>query len=208
MIPLDEILFDEEPHTYSYRGKQYQSVTQVIRLAGLGDDFSAVHPDRMEYAQRRGSMVHLACQYFDEGCLDLSTVDDAIRGYVEAYILFRAQRPLKVIAVEKRMVDVDLQVAGTPDLICFIDGRRSVVDHKTSQHMSRAMGLQTAGYKLLWNSLYPNTPIHDRYGLRLEKTGKYKLFPHENPNDELAFLDAKSHAESELRMQRWRVAYA
>lgn len=208
MFDLDEILFDEEPHTYTYRGRRYESVTQVIRLAGLGDDFSAVPQDRMEYAQRRGRLVHLACQYYDDGELDLKSVDGSILGYVEAYIRFREDRPLKVIANERRFVDVTAKLAGTPDLICWIDGRRSVVDRKTSQYMSKSMGLQTAGYKFLWNALHPNSPIYDRYGLRLEKTGKYKLFPHEDPDDSCAFMISLAHAESESRMMPWRAKYA
>lgn len=208
MISLDEILFDEEPHTYSFRGKRYDSVTQVIRLAGLGDDFSMVPQDRMEYAQRRGRMVHLACQYRDEGTLDLKTVAGEILGYVNAYLKFREECKINVIAVEKKMVNVQLGIAGTPDLICFLNGIRVVIDHKTSQHMSKTMGLQTAGYRMLWNASHPASQIYGRYGLRLEKTGKYKLLPHENPSDESAFFDLVQHARSERRMEKWRAIYA
>lgn len=207
MFSLDEILFDEEPHTYTFRGKRYESVTQAIRLAGLGDDFSHVPQDRMEYAQRRGRMVHLACQYYDEGDLNLASVHETIKGYVEAYVKFRQERPLKVVAVEQKMVNVDHRLAGTPDLICFINGRRSVIDRKSSQYMSKSMGLQTAGYKWLWNWNNAKTPIHDRYGLRLEKNGKFKLIPHEDPDDEPAFIDVLHDALSEANMLKWREKY-
>lgn len=208
MISLDEIFFDEEPHTYTYRGKRYESVTQVIRLAGLGDDFSHVPQDRMEYAQRRGRMVHLATQYIDEdGKVDMDTVHPTIRGYVEAYMLFRSDRPMKVIEVEKKMVDPGLGLAGTPDLICFMGGRRSVIDKKTSQHMSKSMGLQTVGYQLLWNALHPTQPVYERYGLRLEKTGKYKLVHHQDPDDVPAFVAALQHTRSVLQMKGWTQKY-
>lgn len=207
MFSLDEILFDEEPHTYSFRGKPYDSVTQVIRLAGLGDDFSMVNAERMEYAQRRGRMVHLACQYYDDGELDMATVHESIKGYVSAYVLFRKERPLKVVANEKRLLSLRLGVAGTPDLVCFMDGRRSVIDRKTSQHMSKAMGIQTGGYKTLWNDIFPTTPVHDRYGLRLEIGGQYRLIRHEDPDDEPAFLDSVNDARSEKKMMPWRLKY-
>ncbi len=206
-LPLDEILFEEEAHAYSYRGRRYNSVTQAIRMAGLGDDFSAVPQDRMEYAQRRGNMVHQACHYFDEGDLDPNSIDPEIRGYVEAYVAFTQACPVKPIAVEKRMVHPGLELAGTPDLIAFMRGQRVVIDRKTSQHMSKSMGLQTAGYKLLWNTLNPREPIRERYGLRLEKNGKFKLVPHEDYEDEIAFKDALAHSRSMERMQQWSVKY-
>lgn len=210
MFSLDEILFDPEPHTYTYRGKLVDSVTQTIQLSGLGDDFSHVPEDRMTYARRRGNMVHAACHYYDDGDLDLETVDPKIRGYVDAYIKFRTEKPIKVIAVEKKMVTLDFgpyALAGTPDLVCWMDGRRVVVDRKTSQHMSKAMGLQTAGYKILWNVKNPKAPVSERYGLRLEITGKYKLVAHADPDDAAAFMDCLGAAASEKKMGRWRVKY-
>lgn len=204
---FDEILFDEEPHTYTYRGKVYDSVTQIIRLAGLGDDFSAVSQDRMEYAQRRGRMVHVACHYHNEGDLNMDSIAEEIRPYVEAYVLFRKECPIKPIAMERRMVNVGLAIAGTPDLVCFLRAQRVVIDYKTCQHMSKSMGLQTAGYQMIWNTNFPNIPIRERYGLRLERNGKYKLIPHEDPEDEACFVNAISHARSVRRMASWTKKY-
>lgn len=243
LLPLDEILFEEEPHTYTFRGKRIESVTQVIRKAGLGDDFSAVPQDRMAYAQRRGKMVHLACQYYDENCLDLATVDPAIQGYVEAYIRFRREKKLNVVAVEKRLLSTEsclvpscrhpkwkhtptlrascqeqkcpcerfiggVDLAGTPDLVCFMDGHRCVIDRKTSQIMAKSMGLQTQGYAYLWNLLHPTEPIRKRFGLRLEKTGKYKLMPHDDLDDARSFVDCMEYAKAQNRIDHWRTIYA
>lgn len=208
VLAFDEILFEEEPHRYTFRGKPYNSVTQAMRLGGLGDDFSKVSPERMEYAQRRGNMVHTACQYYTEGDLKLDSLDPAIRGYVDAYILFTQDCPVKPIAVEQKLVHIGLALAGRPDLVGFMRGQRVVIDWKTSQHMSKSMGVQTAGYKILWNACHPTQPIRERYGLRLEKNGKYKLFPHEDYEDELAFRDVLAHSQSAERMQQWMVKYA
>lgn len=208
LLSLDEILFDEEPHVYRFKGKEYPSVTQVIRRAGLGECFSAVPQDRMEYAQRRGRMVHLACQYVDENDLNWGSIDASIHGYVQAYIRFLKECPIVPVAIERRMVDVKLGIAGTPDLICFLRGQRAVVDRKTSQVMGKSMGLQTAGYKILWNAINPTQPVRERYGLRLEKTGKYRLVPHERFEDEEAFQWAVRHARSEMEGHQWRQIYA
>lgn len=209
----DEILFDEEPHTYTYRNKVYKSVTQYIRAAGLGPDFSMVSKERMEYAQARGRLVHLACQYYNEGDLNMDSVHPAIRGYVEAYISFRKMRSLTVIAAERRMIWEGSGLAGTPDLVCFMAGIRAVIDLKTSQSMSPSMRLQTVGYKYLWNRVYITQPIRERYGLRLQDNGKFKLVPHEDYEDEIAFVDALNEVKGTedagraKRMERWKVKY-
>lgn len=214
LLSLDEIIFEAEPHTYTIRNKVYQSVTQTIGLAGLGEDFSMVNPERLERARRRGDMVHLACQYYAEGLLDIETVHESIRGFVQGYIKFRKKRPMKVLALEKRMAIAwkehgeDLYLAGTPDLVCFMDGVRCVIDLKTSQGMTRGMGLQTAGYKILWNMLYPKAPIKERFGLKLTKTGDFKLIPHIDPDDETAFKDLWRHAASVQRIDPWLKKYS
>lgn len=203
MLTADDILFLEEPHSYIVKGKRFESVTQKIRAAGLGDDFSAVPPMILAQKQLFGKHVHMACQYYDEGTLDMRTVYPAIQGYVQAYIKFRNERVLRVIAVEERMAYIPLKLAGTPDLVCFMGGRRVVIDRKTSQHMSPSMGLQTFGYKFLWEMIYPNQMIYGRYGLRLSADGNYRLIPHMDPDDEIAFLDVLGRPEAAERMPQW-----
>jgi hypothetical protein len=207
LLALDEIVFDEEPHTYTVGGKRFVSVTQAIRTAGFGPDFSAVPLELMEYAQDRGRLVHMACQYYNDGDLDLGTVDEKIRGYVEAYIDFRLHCSMKVSYVEKRLAWVALGLAGTPDMVCFINGRRAVVDLKTSQNLGKDAGLQTAGYQILHELNFPNQMIYGRYGLRLGKDGKFKLIPHERETDLMAFRDCLDYAKAKAAKDRWNETY-
>ena len=212
MIDLQDgdILFDEEPHSYTVKGIKVLSVTQTIALAGLGPDFFLVPPAVLKMAQDRGSAVHLACAFMDAGELDWSTVDPRIIGYVKAYEKFRKECPMKTVAIEKKLSAMigPYQLAGTPDLIGFIKGRRAVVDLKTSQTMSKSMGLQTAAYRLLWCYSNPRQLLHDRYGLQLKKDGTYKLIPHEDPDDEQAFLAALEYANAKKKIERWKEKYA
>lgn len=214
MIVSEDILFDPEPHAYSVGGQIYTSVTQVIRAAGLGEDFSMVSTNVMEAAQQRGRLVHLACQYIDEGKLDLSSVHESILGYVEAYMLFRKECKIQVIATEERLAAIlpalplSRYLAGCPDLVCFIHGVRAVVDRKTSSAMGKSMGLQTAGYEILWNYIHPKQLIYERFGLKLNQNGKYKLIPHLDPEDKIAFWDALYRGDQAEVMDPWRRKYA
>lgn len=204
LIEQEDIVFDEEPHIYTFMGKRHLSVTQVIRNAGLGEDFGHVTHEIMDHARHRGRLVHMACQFVDEGTLDMESVHESLRGYVESYILFRKECKIQPIAIEKKMLAPEIGLAGTPDLICWMSGRRVVIDRKTSQVMNKSMGLQTAGYSFLWAETQGSF-IYERFGLRLQSGGRYKLFQHEDPDDHLAFMQALNTPE--LAQERWGRKY-
>lgn len=207
LLEPDDIVLQDEPRAYLSRGVVYRSVTDRIHQAGFGPDFSMVNPIVMEDACRRGSMVHLACQYFNEGDLDLVTVDEQIRGYVDGYIKFTQECPIKPIAIEKKMISKTLNLGGTPDLVCFLAGRRAIIDLKTSQTLGKDAGLQTAGYKVLWEDNFPNKMIYERYGLKLKNDGTYKLIPHTDFDDEIAFLDMHNYSLAKDKKDKWNVKY-
>jgi len=208
LLAKDEILFTEEPHEYAVLGQKLASVTEVIRTSGLGDDFSAVPEDRMEFAQRRGRMVHMAIEYMNsKKGLNMKSVDERIRGYVLAYMHFMMDCPIKIVASEKRLAAMSIKVAGTADLICFLRGFRCVIDFKTGQNQSQSAHLQTAGYSILWNESFPAKAIQKRYGLRLEWSGKYKLIPHEDAHDYSAFISAAEYHRAVEKNKTWRNYY-
>lgn len=204
----EAIILQAEPRLYLFKGKPYKSVTGIIGEAGFGPDFSMVNEKVMATACDRGSKVHLACSYLDDGDLNLGSVHSSIRGYVDADIKFRRECPIKVIASEKRMVNTRLGLAGTPDVICFMRGHRVIIDRKTSQSVHPSMGLQTAGYKILWEVQHPNQLIHGRYGLKLLSTGQYRLIPHEDTLDMAVFMDALNYVKAKEIRDRWLPRYS
>ena len=71
--------FDREKHEYRAGGRQLFGVTTVLKRAGIVDD-----EWWNEQARDRGSKVHDAIQFLDEGCLDWDKLDPALVGYVQA----------------------------------------------------------------------------------------------------------------------------
>lgn len=209
----DDILFQREKHVYIVNGKPVRSVTQIRDDAGLGDNFSMVPPDLLRQAQNRGNAVHAACAFLDAGELDWGSVDPRIEGYVRAYEEFKRITKIKTIQVERQMAgkilrgSASLDLAGTPDWVCFLNGQRCIIDLKTSQVLGKSAGLQTVGYKLLWESKHPSELVRERYGLRLGKDARFKLIPHEDPLDEMAFLDALEFCSAKRKMEPWLLKY-
>lgn len=192
----DDIIIQAEPRRYKYRGHAYMSVTGVIDAAGLGPDFNCVPKHVLKAACDRGNKVHQACSYYNDFDLDWNSIAPQIRGYVEAYMKFKMECPITVLANEKRMVCEDLGLAGTPDIICFLRGRRSVIDIKSSQSVHYSARLQTAGYQILWGCLNPKQPVYERYALRLGRDGNYKLQAHEDSGDIGRFMAAFNYVRS------------
>lgn len=206
MTDENEIVFTAEPRSYVYRGKPYRSVTDYIG-AWLGNPFAMVRPSVMRHAIERGNAVHSAIELMTAGRLDWATVDPRIEGYVRAAEKFHRENPGTIVYTEKRMVSPELGVAGTPDIVMFIRGYRSLVDYKTSQQMSPRMRLQTVGYQKLHNATYPKAQIVKRYGLRLQPDGNYKLVPHDDPDDGVAFDVMLAELRAHDWAEKWKQKY-
>lgn len=207
LLPLDEIVFQQEPRLYRFRGKGYRSVTDYITEV-LGDPFADVPEDRLTFCQGRGNAVHIGAALFVDGELDWNTVDPRIEGYLRAVERFHNDCPGRVVYTEKRLVAPELGLAGTPDIVKFVRGRRALIDYKTSQQMYPRMRLQTVGYKKIHDFLFPNQPIYVRYGLRLQPDGFYKLIEHDDPQDEMAFDAFIAEAKAKEVAAGWKLKYA
>lgn len=169
-----EIVIDKE-HRYSVDGEFYPSITQIIVEAGL-TNLSVVSDELLERARAFGTACHLACRFWDEGKLDESKLDPALRPYLDSWIKFmREVKPLW-FEIEKPLVSQKLKLAGTPDRVGIIGGVISIVDLKTSAVVHVSAEIQTAGYKLLHNENYKDPVLH-RYTVKLGPDG-YKMKQH------------------------------
>jgi len=196
-----DLLFQAETHTYTHKGRRLKSVTQIIQDIGFGPDFSHADKIQLEYARQRGNAVDTALVYHYEGDLDPRSVDPAIRNYFEAALRFDRECPGEIVSVHPRLHSLELGIAGTPDLIRFVRGRRAVIDWKTGADNP----LQTCMYLLLWNMAHPYQPCYERYGLRLRASGRYQLKIHEDPDDVSACMAILSGNDTQI--SAWRMKY-
>lgn len=137
-----ELTFDAGTHVYRYGGRVVPSVTQVLDQL---NDFSDVHPDRLEAARIRGSHVHAMIDLDNRGELDEASVDEAYLPYLEQWRLFLRESGFQVTASEMRVFHSKLRYAGTCDTLI---GHNSswVLDIKTGA-VPRTVGAQLAAYQ-------------------------------------------------------------
>lgn len=144
MIPFE---FDEAQHLYKVEGHYCLSTSDIISLAGLSD-YGSVPASVLENARNRGTNLHKAVHYFEEGDLDLSDLPDDIQPYLQAYMKFRVERDFEPIAPQERAIvyehEITEQMIGsTIDLRGTVQGKLYIVDPKTTYPNSGAAKKQT-----------------------------------------------------------------
>lgn len=187
--------FDPEMHIYRIDGHAVPSVSDILAHV-TADYYAGVDPQLMREAAERGTATHLAVQLLNEGTLDESTVDPAVKPYLDAYRVFRAQTGFIPDYAEIRLGHERMRFAGTPDMIGMIGyGRRqkpvrAVIDIKTTVQLLPTVGLQLAGYQILWNfnQIDPRRFVTQRYALQLKANGQYDFEPFDDASDATVFI--------------------
>lgn len=167
--------FDPSTHTYTIDGVAVPSVTEIcsVLTAGKYSGGQGV----IDAARARGTAVHELCEAYDYGTLE--EVPAELAGYVKAWADFcRDYRP-EWLFVEHMMFSKELQMAGTCDRIGVIDGKRVVVDIKTTASMDRASKLALACQLFAYEVLYYRQHLEkidgDSFGVQLKRDGTYTV---------------------------------
>ena len=163
-----DVQFNEERHEYSVNGKILKSVTQIMEALGI-----TWFPEnaKRDYYLLRGGYVHEAIRLINHGVLDDESVDDAIKGYVEAYHKFVKEVSFRPEMIEYRSANLASGYAGTLDCVGELAGTRVLVDFKSGGVNEKSVRLQTAAYMLMDGI----SGISARYGLSLKADGTYRL---------------------------------
>ena len=148
IVPGGVLEFFSDRHEYRLDGQTIPSVTQILKAAGLVD-FGNAPQDRIEFAGRRGTLGHAACQYWDEDDLDLDSLDPQIIKYVVAWKNFRKDHGhLEIIETEQQHCGElgGLLFGATVDRVMQFGERRTIVDIKTASEWKPWYPVQLAGY--------------------------------------------------------------
>ena len=100
-------------------------VTDILARAGLID--TAWFTDE---ARDKGSALHLATQFLDEGDLDWQTVDPAVLPRLRQYQRFKDEVKPEIVEIEKSVINDALRYCGRYDRRVRIGGREGILDLK------------------------------------------------------------------------------
>lgn len=163
--------YDAETHTYlhPWEDKRLPGFTEIAKDVGM-QKFGAIPKDVLEHALMVGRAVHLATHYHDMGTLDISTVSDEIKPYLEAYVRFKEDTGFKVLETERPVANLEWGYACTPDRFGKMKGQGDVV-----VELKKAMPQEWHHVQVEAQAMcFPGNP--DKFLIQLLKTGKWK--PH------------------------------
>lgn len=152
---------------YHLNGKFYPSVTTILQaypkdagfykwLKEVGSDADTIR----DAAGERGSTVHKLTEQYDEG-LEVSLLSEDGRlnfsmqewSLFERYVNFRSRFPLEFIVTELRLISEKFEEAGTLDRYVIMNGKRMILDIKTSNQIYDHYWLQLAAYKRMFEDI-------------------------------------------------------
>ena len=172
---MNILKFDEKNHIYSRNGTRIPNVTGIISSV-IPRDFNAT-----EWQMNRGTAVHRAMALFMQGRLNEKSVDERIRGKVEA-----GKRAVKELSlnppyiIEQELYHPLYNYAGKPDVLAH----RTLVDWKSSS--DKITEIQMGGYYLLFDS--NGYKVKKLLEIVLSDNGKYKVTEFKIPRSKRLFL--------------------
>lgn len=197
------LTFDRDTHTYRWNGSPVVNVTRITE--GL-NSYAGVPADILARAADRGDAVHYATELFDQDDLDLESLPDEIRGYLGAWIEFRADTGFIPTHIEQRVFSAKFRYAGTLDRAGTFRNLKGVkpadlclLDIKATASIMPAVGPQTAAYATAFAE-HVGVAVRHRFAVQLKPNGTYHLQHLTDSTDFSVFASA-------LSIYAWRERY-
>lgn len=195
---MAKLLFFDESHRYELDGEVLPSVSELCRFLSR-EVYDSVSQYKLDKAAYRGTTVHKVCEALD--LYGKAEISDEYAPYIENYIKFRKEHSVKWEFVEKSFYHVEKRYAGTIDRYGDMDGRKVLIDLKTSSVVQKKIAVaQMNLYR--WMLEEQGNEVEAMYILHLTSDG-YKLVPIDF-NDEVpeALITLHRHMEKKRRKKR------
>lgn len=190
----DNFSFSEADHVYRLDGSPIPGFSEILKDVGIVD-LSGIPHDILEKARQRGTFVHQATQYLEEGTLDWDTITHSdIRNRILAWARFIEQEGFKSVLMEKPIYHRVFRYGVTPDRLGLIDGgTAAVVEIKNTANQASYWKYQTAAQvHALWShgaiDCAPEKVL--RFAVNLKGDGTYHVQHHHDDSDFKCFLAA------------------
>jgi len=172
-----EIEFIEDGHLYYVNGNNIKCVSNIVHANGLSD-FSMIDPVHLQWTMARGKAIHLACELYDNGNLDESTIDDEVMPYFEGWVKYIEKEKPVFTGIERRVYSKLWQYCGTVDRITD----NTIKDIKTVNTVSGlSCKAQTALYQIAYEE-ETGIKIKQREVIHLVP-GDYKIITYKDKSD-------------------------
>jgi hypothetical protein len=201
-MPVTKSGKDVRAHTV-YKNRDGKRVPAVTTITGILDKPGLVnwawnlgmqgidHKTYVDDKKEVGTLIHrMILEHLGGEKVDRSLVTPAQLEMAEVafnkYLLWENLHEVKPILLEQPLVSEQHQYGGTPDNLCLLDGRTTLIDYKTGKGIYPEMMYQVAAYAwLLTEHGYINGP----HSLRILRIGR---------DEDEGFEDREVNGASEL----------
>lgn len=185
-VKPEEIIFDEEAHTYTVRGERWPGVTSI--LDPYLNDFSHVPAETLKRAREWGTAVHHMVELYEQNDLSVESLDPALVRVLRQYAKAIDAMKWRVVACEVPVAHALHRYAGKLDLIAYAGDRKTAdeIDVKTGVFPA-SVGPQTGAYAEAYHHMKFEHRIGRRFCLYLSQD-KYQISPLKGQSDFTTFL--------------------
>jgi len=161
-----DLSFDDETHTYRWRGSVCIGVTSLFDRVGTRQDDK--HPwnpigcpdfCKTEHDSNFGSAFHKIPEIVLNG--GNPKYPESMKPWVENFYQFLEKYPVKPLydqngkpLIEYPVYSVKYKYAGTIDLVAWLDSTIYLIDWKTSSSYQKSYSLQTAAYEQAFREVF------------------------------------------------------
>lgn len=121
------------------------------------------HKDFAGSAADMGTYVHNWIEEFVNGENPDMPTNERLQRVINDFLEWWNNTNVEVIHAERMLCSPKYMLAGTPDLVCKVDGKMTIMDWKTGSGIYPDMFLQLAAYALMWEEEFPDQPIEQLY---------------------------------------------
>ena len=105
------------------------------------------HAQRSKEALNTGKKAHLWIEHYLDGKNPPVPQDEKLKNSISSFIEYEKQHKIDWLLSEFVVCSEVYKYAGTLDAYAVVDGKKTLIDFKTSNHFSEDMFIQTAGYQ-------------------------------------------------------------
>lgn len=128
-----------------------------MEIKQLAKDAIWAHRNVKDSAAEHGTWVHNFIQLYVEGENPNPPQNEKLLRAVSSFTEWYKDLDIKNMECEKRLCSPTLELAGTVDLICELDGKLTIIDWKTGSGIYPEYVLQMAAYVMMYEEEFGKT---------------------------------------------------